>query len=255
MSRAISVPSSTKWEANLQLLRPAELRTRTGQALKAVSSRSIDQANKFLSALPSFSIHTLPQTAKKVVSSFASAPVSLRKVSACIMTYLCPSLKDSVMTISPFSFTGRTILGDAAYELFSRIITTLVDNLKYDAYDPQAITAFLNSVEDQEHLRRQVTASGELPLAAIISISESHDITLSGLVAFVPNGAILPRGSGASDAPMGSPSVIQFTSPPKLERTFVLPHRGAISGMGIPKGITMIAGGGFHVCTSHTSLE
>ncbi|TFK84096.1 hypothetical protein K466DRAFT_554088 [Polyporus arcularius HHB13444] len=121
---------------------------------------------------------------------------------------------------------GRTILGDAAYELFSRVITSLVDNLKYNAYDPQAIDGFVNSVEDQEDLRMQVTTSG--------------------LVAFVPNGAILPRGSGASDAPMGSPSVIQFTSPPKLERTFVLPHRGAISGMGIPKGITMIAGGGFH---------
>ncbi|KAI0688579.1 hypothetical protein C8T65DRAFT_674282 [Cerioporus squamosus] len=122
---------------------------------------------------------------------------------------------------------GRTIMGDAAYELFSRTIPALATNLKYDAYNPQHINAFIDGIEDQEDLRGQVTASG--------------------LVGFVPNGAVLPRGSGASDTPMAAHSVIPFASPQNLERTFVLPHRGAISGMGIPKGITMIAGGGFHV--------
>ena len=66
-------------------------------------------------------------------------------------------------------------------------------------------------------------------------------------MAFVPNGAILPRASGAADTPMQSPNVVAFRSPPNLERTFVLPHRGPVTGMAIPKGITMVAGGGFHV--------
>lgn len=47
--------------------------------------------------------------------------------------------------------------------------------------------------------------------------------------------------------PMASPNVVAFQSPTHLERTFVLPHRGQITGIGIPKGVTMIAGGGFHV--------
>ncbi|RPD54458.1 hypothetical protein L226DRAFT_515835 [Lentinus tigrinus ALCF2SS1-7] len=121
---------------------------------------------------------------------------------------------------------GRTILGDVAYELFSKTIPALANHLKCDTYDPRDIESFINSIEDQEDLRRQATASG--------------------LIAFVPNGAVLPRGSGASDTPMVSPDVIPFASPPHLERIFILPHCGRVSGMGIPRGITMIAGGGFH---------
>lgn len=65
-----------------------------------------------------------------------------------------------------------------------------------------------------------------------------------GLVAFVANGAILPRKSGVSDLPLKDS--IPFTSPAAMERTFVLPHKGKITGMAIPKGITLIVGGGYH---------
>ena len=60
------------------------------------------------------------------------------------------------------------------------------------------------------------------------------------LVAFVANGSILPRKSGVSDLPMKDS--VPFTSPASMERTFTLPHRGSITGMGIPPGITLIAG-------------
>lgn len=65
-----------------------------------------------------------------------------------------------------------------------------------------------------------------------------------GLVAFVANGSVLPRKSGVSDLPLKDS--IPFTSPPSMERTFVLPHKGEITGMAIPKGITLIVGGGYH---------
>ena len=90
-------------------------------------------------------------------------------------------------------------------------------------------------------------SSNQVDALASCCIYENTNVVSAGLVAFVPNGAILPRSSGVSDMPMGSPQLVPFSSPPNLERTFVLPHRGAISGMGIPRGITMIAGGGFHV--------
>src|SRR5699024_9756059 len=35
-------------------------------------------------------------------------------------------------------------------------------------------------------------------------------------------------------------------SPSELAVTLELPHRGKITGMGIPKGITLIVGGGYH---------
>ena len=37
-----------------------------------------------------------------------------------------------------------------------------------------------------------------------------------------------------------------FQSPESLQVTLFLPHRGAVTGMGIPQGITLIAGGGYH---------
>ncbi|KAI0714500.1 hypothetical protein C8Q76DRAFT_767842 [Earliella scabrosa] len=121
---------------------------------------------------------------------------------------------------------GRTILGDAAHGIFAKTVPMIAEALVYASHDARRVKEFVDCVEDQEELRRQITAAG--------------------LVAFVPNGAVLPRASGASDAPMSSGSVVTFESPPDLERSFVLPHRGEIRGMGIPRGITMIAGGGFH---------
>jgi predicted ABC-class ATPase len=66
------------------------------------------------------------------------------------------------------------------------------------------------------------------------------------MVSFIPNGAILPRQSGASDKPLQSSNVIPFKSPPSLEKIYALPNRGTIVGMAIPTGITTIVGGGFH---------
>ena len=64
------------------------------------------------------------------------------------------------------------------------------------------------------------------------------------LVAFVADGSILPRESGVSQRPMKD--AVVFESPDSLAVTLTLPHHGAVRGMGIRKGITVIAGGGFH---------
>ena len=62
--------------------------------------------------------------------------------------------------------------------------------------------------------------------------------------AFVANGSILPRASGVSARSMKNG--VAFQSPPELAVTLDLPHRGQITGMGIPTGITLIVGGGYH---------
>ncbi len=66
-----------------------------------------------------------------------------------------------------------------------------------------------------------------------------------GLVAFVADGAVLPRESGASDRPLGDEAV-PFESPEEYRVEVELPNRGAVSGMGVPEGVTLVAGGGFH---------
>lgn len=64
------------------------------------------------------------------------------------------------------------------------------------------------------------------------------------LAAFVADGAILPRESGVSSRPMKN--AVPFRSPDSLRVTMELPHKGALTGMGIPRGITLIVGGGYH---------
>ncbi|MDD2957676.1 MAG: ABC-ATPase domain-containing protein [Lachnospiraceae bacterium] len=64
------------------------------------------------------------------------------------------------------------------------------------------------------------------------------------LAAFVANGSILPRETGISSRPMKQ--AIPFVSPKTLEVTMELPHGKVISGMGIPLGVTLIVGGGYH---------
>ena len=65
-----------------------------------------------------------------------------------------------------------------------------------------------------------------------------------GLCAFVADGSVLPRQSGVSSLPMKN--AVPFQSPEKLAVTLTLPHRGQVRGMGIPNGITLIVGGGYH---------
>ena len=68
----------------------------------------------------------------------------------------------------------------------------------------------------------------------------------AGLIGFVGNGAILPRKSGDSDLPMKSSDAVAFTSPPELEHTVELSSGRTVTGMGIPRGVTVIVGGGYH---------
>lgn len=64
------------------------------------------------------------------------------------------------------------------------------------------------------------------------------------LVAFVADGSVLPRASGVSLRPLAHAR--PFTSPAHLRVSLRIPHRGEITGMGLPQGVTLIVGGGYH---------
>lgn len=71
-----------------------------------------------------------------------------------------------------------------------------------------------------------------------------EELKKRNLVAFVANGAVLPRKSGVSSLPMKE--AVPFKSPASMEVTLELPHYGKLTGMGIQKGVTLIVGGGYH---------
>lgn len=121
---------------------------------------------------------------------------------------------------------GRRILGRQAVEMLCEDIPEIVEqSLYYSALDSDELQQYVESVEDAEALRQ--------------SLAERK------LVAFIADGAILPRRSGADDRPLED-RAIAFRSPPSLRVELERPNGGKISGMGIPEGVTLIVGGGYH---------
>ncbi len=121
---------------------------------------------------------------------------------------------------------GRKVLGRSAMQIFCKALPRIVEaSILYKNLNQKALKTQVELMLDQEAIREALKERG--------------------LVAFVANGAILPRESGVSQRPLKKGSV-PFKSPEHLEVTLNLPHKGEIKGMGIPKGITLIVGGGYH---------
>lgn len=91
---------------------------------------------------------------------------------------------------------------------------------------------------DQVALRRQV----ELHLDQLDLQSRLRS---RGLVAFIGDGSVLPRRAGDSDQPLEQ-GVEVFRGPDSLRCSFELPSGRKVTGMGIPTGINLIVGGGYH---------
>ena len=124
---------------------------------------------------------------------------------------------------------GRKIQAEDAAEILTMVLPDLVSSALYNSgkLKPEGVESEL-----LEHYR--VLAERK----DILSQLEER-----GLCAFVPDGAVLPRASGLSEAPMEG--AVPFVSPAEMAVTFSANGR-EIRGMGIPKGITVISGGAFH---------
>ena len=139
---------------------------------------------------------------------------------------------------------GRRILGFEAERLVTGELPRLADAaLRFRNLPEAAAFAFVLGAENQEHLRAQLRRLG--------------------LCAFVADGAVLPRRRGGDDRPLPAADAVRFASPPSLRVRLSLPHpdpapggqagprpdapgRSEIWGMGIPEGLTLIVGGGYH---------
>lgn len=122
---------------------------------------------------------------------------------------------------------GRRVMGRQATAMFFDELPQVVENsLFLSSLEESKVKARVELFEDQEHLRRKLNQLN--------------------LVAFVKNGSILPRKSGVSDTPMEKSGAVPFISPKSLEVAVELPNSGKITGMGVPKGVTLIVGGGYH---------
>ncbi|MFQ5792932.1 MAG: P-loop domain-containing protein, partial [Acidobacteriota bacterium] len=123
--------------------------------------------------------------------------------------------------------SGRSVDADVAHDmLFDELPKIAVSALMAENLDLDRLERHAQASEDAECLRERLS---EL-----------------GLVAFVADGAVLPRSSGVDPRPLQAQTVVPFRSPDSLRVTVELPHAGTISGLGIPNGVTLIVGGGYH---------
>jgi len=122
---------------------------------------------------------------------------------------------------------GRKIELKIAEKMFFEELPKIVElALLKENMDLNRLQRHIETVEDAEFIRTQLE-----PL---------------GLVAFVSEDTILPRESGTSDKPLAHHKAVPFHTPESLQIEIKLPKGNRMKGMGIPKGVTLIAGGGYH---------
>ena len=118
---------------------------------------------------------------------------------------------------------GRRILGREAARLICEDLLDALDDAIVNA-PIDALEAAAELEYDQLFLRRAVADAD--------------------LIGFVTDGSVLPRQAGNSQLP--KPGATAFTSPESLQHSFQLPSGKMVHGMGIPRGVTLIVGGGYH---------
>lgn len=129
---------------------------------------------------------------------------------------------------------GRRVVGAPAYYVFDRVFSQIVQKCFLASTLPSldAMQQHIDAIDDQAWLQAQLDDAG--------------------LVAFIADGAVLPRRSRTDDRPM--PQAVPFASPPTLRVSFTLPRTGrVVTGLGIRKGVTLICGGSF--CGKSTLLD
>ncbi len=119
---------------------------------------------------------------------------------------------------------GRRVMGRAAGALLLRALPRASESVCAGQLDLEAARAWAALAEDHAQLQTQLRARG--------------------LVCFLRDGSVLPRASGVSAAPLRG--AVPFRSPASLQVTLETLHHGPVTGMGLPQGVSVITGGGFH---------
>ncbi|AXE39483.1 ABC-ATPase domain-containing protein [Acidipropionibacterium virtanenii] len=125
---------------------------------------------------------------------------------------------------------GRRVKGRQAFRILSQELPDAAGRaLLHRSLDAGALRSHVRLFRDQAWLRSRLP---EL-----------------GLVAFVGDGSVLPRRSGDSDLPLSDlpgSGAVPFTAPESLRVEVSLPGGRRLAGMGVPEGVTVIVGGGYH---------
>lgn len=217
---------------------PSKMRLRVPQAVAALPATLFDSRVRRI-ALQDFLTRQLHQALRRVAegrrgsgkSGLLAIDVGGQEVLERTAMRLTPEWVEARIEVG-LPARGRTVLGrQAAAMLLEELPEAVQQGLYWANLPQQAAREFVACVENQAALRAQLAEAG--------------------LVAFVADGSILPRASGASERPLPQAQAVPFRSPDALRVTLSLPNPlpdGAreVSGMGLREGVTLIVGGGYH---------
>jgi len=121
---------------------------------------------------------------------------------------------------------GRRVLArEARAMLVEDIPAIAARTLFFQHLDESALRRHVETAEDADALRAQLAERA--------------------LSAFAADGAVLPRRSGVDQRPLGE-GAVPLHVPESLRVTLSRPNGPDVSGLGIPRGVTLVVGGGYH---------
>ncbi len=159
-----------------------------------------------------------------------SGAITINQPGQAILDRNCVMVDEEIIEVRCFlglPAIGRDINSNIAKTMLFEELPQIIENSLFKKnLNIKDLPQHIKTAEDAEYLRSKLDSLG--------------------IVAFIADGSILPRKSGTSDQPMSKKSAVPFVSPASLKMEIKLPNAGKISGMGIPKGVTLIVGGGYH---------
>lgn len=157
--------------------------------------------------------HTAYNTGRR-----ADPELGIKAQSGSVLALSAQAQKDS------FNSRKKGVISEkAAKLLLTKNLPAFVESFVSD-FDTNALWEAVQLWRNQEYLRRYLKSNG--------------------YVSFIANGSILPR-KGKTDY-KDARGAVPFTSPESMQIRIALPNGESISGMAIPKGITLITGDAYH---------
>jgi predicted ABC-class ATPase len=124
----------------------------------------------------------------------------------------------------PGSYDNR-VLGRQADDMLTRELVSVVQGFKASVHHSTPLRRHCDVIEDWMRVQKMLPRYG--------------------LIGFIGDGAILPRQSGASQAPLNE-GAVSFRAPDEMAVTVDFPNAGPVRGLGIRPGVNVLIGGGFH---------
>jgi len=214
---------------------PSAIRVRMERSNTAIPDTVLASADRILAAedfLTRLFELNIRRISRGIRGTGGSGKISIQAASQEILKRSSCVLSDDTVEFRFYASLparGRTILGSVAEQMLLREIPDIVKlSASFDATINKQLMLHVHTFEDYRTIQ--------------------EELTKLKLVAFIPCGAVLPRRSGIDERPLTDAEgpVVPFRSPESLEVQIQTPHSGAVLGMGIPEGVTIIAGGGFH---------